>query len=164
MEFLYPLKHGSGTDGPSLAAAFATKSKMPDYATHLQRLTPGRLRGYLRGFIDLIFEHDGRWYVADYKSNHLGGQRSDYASDHLERTMLKHDYILQYHLYAVALVRFLRLRLPHYDPEEHFGGVYYLFLRGMTRDGKDGSGIYFDRPSAALLTELDRALTPEMMA
>lgn len=90
------------------------------------------LQGFLKGFIDLIFEHDGRYYVADYKSNFLGLEASDYWGDSLEKAMLEHAYDLQAWIYTLALDALLRTRLgENYQPEQHLGGVYYLFLRGM---------------------------------
>ncbi len=78
-----------------------------------------------------MFEWQGRWYLLDYKSNHLGMSPADYSRPALERAMAEHRYDLQYQLYSLALHRLLTLRLPGYDFEQHFGGVFYLFLRGM---------------------------------
>ena len=73
--------------------------------------------------------------------------------------MIEHDYILQYHLYAVALDAFLRLRLPGYTYEDHFGGVVYLFVRAVRPNADSADGIFFDRPDAAVIRELARAIT-----
>jgi exodeoxyribonuclease V beta subunit len=89
------------------------------------------LSGYLKGFIDLIFCHNGRYYVADYKSNHLGFSINDYTPAALNVAMADHQYDLQAWLYTVALDQLLRQRLPGYDPAQHLGGVYYFWLRGM---------------------------------
>ncbi|MCA6062974.1 exodeoxyribonuclease V subunit beta [Thalassolituus marinus] len=89
------------------------------------------LSGYLKGFIDLIFCHNGRYYVADYKSNHLGFSINDYTPAALIVAMADHQYDLQAWLYTVALDQLLRQRLPGYDPAQHLGGVYYFWLRGM---------------------------------
>ncbi|WP_430462237.1 exodeoxyribonuclease V subunit beta [Thalassolituus sp. LLYu03] len=89
------------------------------------------LSGYLKGFIDLIFCHDGRYYVADYKSNHLGFTLADYAPASLQNAMLDHSYDLQAWIYTLALDQLLKHRLPDYQPQQHLGGVYYFFLRGM---------------------------------
>ncbi|HUT79399.1 MAG TPA: PD-(D/E)XK nuclease family protein, partial [Polyangia bacterium] len=110
--------------------------------------------GWLRGFIDLVFEWQGRFYIVDYKSNRLGSRFSDYTRPALERAMEEHHYHLQYHLYAVAVDRFLRSRVPGYSHETGFGGVFYLFLRGM-RPGRD-EGIFAARPSARTIAALDR--------
>ncbi len=118
------------------------------------------VEGVLKGYIDLVFEHAGRFYLADYKSNWLGSRAADYAPEALRAAMAEHRYDLQYLVYTVALHRHLRLRLPDYDYERHFGGVYYLFLRGMAPTQGD-AGIYFDRPPAALVQALEVALCGE---
>jgi exodeoxyribonuclease V beta subunit len=108
------------------------------------------VQGMLKGFIDLVFEWQGRWYLLDYKSNHLGMSAADYSRPALERAMAEHRYDLQYQLYSLALHRLLTLRLPGYDFEQHFGGVFYLFLRGMPQ-----GGIFHTRPSRELVLGLD---------
>lgn len=109
------------------------------------------VQGMLKGFIDLVFEWQGRWYLLDYKSNHLGMNPADYSRPALEQAMAEHRYDLQYQLYSLALHRLLTLRLPGYDFEQHFGGVFYLFLRGMPQ-----GGIFHTRPSRELVLGLDR--------
>lgn len=109
------------------------------------------VQGMLKGFIDLVFEWQGRWYLLDYKSNHLGMSPADYSRPALEQAMAEHRYDLQYQLYSLALHRLLALRLPGYDFEQHFGGVFYLFLRGMPQ-----GGIFHTRPSRELVLGLDR--------
>ncbi|MFQ2245739.1 exodeoxyribonuclease V subunit beta [Aeromonas enteropelogenes] len=109
------------------------------------------VQGMLKGFIDLVFEWQGRWYLLDYKSNHLGMSPADYSRPALEQAMVDHRYDLQYQLYSLALHRLLSLRLPGYDFEQHFGGVFYLFLRGMPQ-----GGIFHTRPSRELVLGLDR--------
>ncbi|UCM45552.1 exodeoxyribonuclease V subunit beta [Aeromonas dhakensis] len=109
------------------------------------------VQGMLKGFIDLVFEWQGRWYLLDYKSNHLGMSLADYSRLALEQAMVEHRYDLQYQLYSLALHRLLTLRLPGYDFDQHFGGVFYLFLRGMPQ-----GGIFHTRPSRELVQGLDR--------
>ncbi|WP_323974888.1 exodeoxyribonuclease V subunit beta [Aeromonas hydrophila] len=108
------------------------------------------VQGMLKGFIDLVFEWQGRWYLLDYKSNHLGMSPADYSRSALEQAMAEHRYDLQYQLYSLALHRLLALRLPGYDFDQHFGGVFYLFLRGMPQ-----GGIFHTRPSRELVLGLD---------
>lgn len=110
--------------------------------------------GYLKGFIDLVFEHDGRFYIVDYKSNWLGGRTEDYGRARMAAVMAAEHYRLQYLLYTVALMRYLRLRLPAGNDRDCFGGVFYLFLRGMTPASPAGTGIWFDRPEPALVEAL----------
>jgi exodeoxyribonuclease V beta subunit len=115
----------------------------------------GRVQGMLNGFIDLILVHRGRYYLLDYKSNHLGNRYGDYGRERLQAAVREHPYDLQYLIYSVALHRYLQRRLPGYDYRRHFGGVYYLFLRGMGPERGD-SGIYRDRPPLELIEALDR--------
>ncbi|WP_330110190.1 exodeoxyribonuclease V subunit beta [Methylophaga thalassica] len=116
------------------------------------------LSGFMKGFIDLVFEHEGRFYIADYKSNWLGTQADNYRQAALDEAMVAHSYPLQYLIYSLALHRYLQTRLPDYDPKQHFGGVYYLFIRGMHPDWGQ-AGVYFERPSTALLEALDRCMS-----
>ena len=103
--------------------------------------------GYMKGFIDLVFRHEGRWYIVDWKSNWLGDGRDAYAPEQLAAAMRAHRYDLQLRIYAAALKRALALREPQLDWEESFGGVFYLFLRGMSPGS--AHGVYFSRPGAA---------------
>ena len=114
------------------------------------RLEFDTLRGFLKGFIDLTFEHEGRWYIADYKSNWLGPDASYYGGERLLQALAGEHYYLQYLIYLVALRRFLRQRLADFR-DDQLGGAFYLFLRGMPE-----AGVYFARPDDALLDALDR--------
>lgn len=118
-----------------------------------QPLTAKQMCGYLTGFIDLIctFPSAGtsRYYVMDYKTNAL----PDYGPDSLTHAMREHNYGLQYWIYTVVLHRYLQTRLPDYDYETHFGGVRYLFVRGMQPD-QAMSGVYQDRPDLERVEEL----------
>ena len=111
--------------------------------------------GYLRGFIDLVAGHDGVWYVLDYKSNWLGNRPHDYRPAGISKAMRDHRYPLQYLLYLVALSRYLAGRLPGYDYDQHVGGAFYLFLRGIDPAAGMHRGVYFDRPSRACIEALD---------
>ncbi|MCK5926151.1 MAG: PD-(D/E)XK nuclease family protein, partial [Methylococcales bacterium] len=91
-----------------------------------QPLYEKQLEGYLTGFIDLVCEYQGRYYVMDYKSNSL----DNYEPEALITAMHAHNYGLQYWLYSVVLHLYLQQRLHDYDYHQHFGGVRYLFVRG----------------------------------
>lgn len=125
-------------------------------------LTPAHLNGMLKGFIDLVVEHDGRYYVADYKSNWLGPVDANYTAQAMQEAVLDHRYELQYSLYLFALHRLLSARLPDYDYETHVGGAACIFLRGHAAPTY---GAHVERPPRALIEELERlfesALTPE---
>lgn len=114
-----------------------------------------RLRGLMKGYIDLVFRHQGRFYLADYKSNYLGAAAADYRQENLARAMAGHRYDLQYLIYCLALHRFLGRRLPGYNYDRDFGGVFYLFLRGMRPDLGHGSGVWHTLPPRALIEGLD---------
>lgn len=112
----------------------------------------------MRGFIDLLFRFKKRFYLVDWKSNWLGSQPADYGSEGMRRAMLQHNYYLQYHLYTLAADLFLEKRLPGYDYQTHFGGVFYIFLRGI--DSKDSSrGIFRDRPAAQTVVDLRKLIS-----
>ncbi|HOX55970.1 MAG TPA: exodeoxyribonuclease V subunit beta [Candidatus Paceibacterota bacterium] len=116
------------------------------------------VRGMLKGFIDLVFEFGGRFYVLDWKSNHLGNRVEDYAAAALADEVRRRHYCFQYQLYTAALDRYLRLRLPGYSYEKHFGGVYYLFLRGID-PARPGFGIHRDRLKESFVRKLNGLLT-----
>ncbi|SIT65750.1 DNA helicase/exodeoxyribonuclease V, beta subunit [Ectothiorhodosinus mongolicus] len=117
------------------------------------RLKPQALNGRLKGFIDLVFEHQGRYYIADYKSNYLGPDHRSYDHESMGRAMAKSRYDLQFVLYLLALHRLLKQRLPDYDYAKHMGGAVYVFLRGA---GEPGYGIYSECPPQILIDTLDR--------
>jgi exodeoxyribonuclease V beta subunit len=117
--------------------------------------------GMMTGFIDLVIEADGQYFVIDYKSNRLGTTPAAYHPEALQLAMASHHYYLQYLIYTVALHRYLRQRLPTYDYDTHFGGVVYIFLRGLIAGTE--SGIFRDRPSKALIEALDKLLDRDMM-
>ena len=125
----------------------------------------GVVRGYLTGSIDLLARlPDGRFLVADYKSNWLGDRRTersvpaDYRPERLMASMLDHHYVLQGLLYLAAAHRFLRWRLPGYDYDTHMAGAGYLFLRGMVGGGAGTTGIVTLTPEGALIEDLSRML------
>ena len=113
---------------------------------------PSLLNGMFKGFIDLTFEHQGRYYVADYKSNWLGADDSAYTEQAMTASILDNRYDLQYVLYLLALHRQLKARLPGYDYDQHMGGALYLFLRGTRSQGQ---GVFFTRPPRLLIESLD---------
>jgi exodeoxyribonuclease V beta subunit len=95
-------------------------------------LQASELHGMLMGFMDLVFEHNGRYWVLDYKSNALGQTDSAYDVTALQQAMADHRYDVQAALYALALHRLLKSRMgPRYDPDQHLGGAVYLFIRGI---------------------------------
>ncbi|MBI5895851.1 MAG: PD-(D/E)XK nuclease family protein, partial [Desulfobacterales bacterium] len=157
MEFYFPLQSITGEKLKQCfkemgGAFFEEIASRP-----LERLTFAPMEGFLKGYIDTLFEYNGRFYLLDWKSNHLGNAWADYASPRLAGAMAEEYYFLQYHLYALALDRLLRLRMPDYDYRRHFGGVFYLFLRGIRGAGHD-SGIYYSRPEVEMIDALRELL------
>ncbi|EPE2696031.1 exodeoxyribonuclease V subunit beta [Vibrio alginolyticus] len=150
MEFLLPIEVLSA---PALNRVIQRHDPLSAKAGDLGFQT---VQGMLKGFIDLVFEHQGKYYVLDWKSNHLGDDVTHYHGEALKSAMADHRYDLQYQIYALALHRFLRSRLANYDYEQHFGGVYYLFLRGM--DGQSDHGIFAAKPTLEFLQEMDRLI------
>ena len=112
-----------------------------------------RLNGMFKGFIDLVFEHQGRYYVVDYKSNWLGAEASAYTQQAMTAAVLEHRYDLQYVFYLLALHRQLRARLVDYDYDRHMGGALYWFIRGGEADS---GGLWHQRPPRELIEHLDR--------
>ncbi|SMC59612.1 DNA helicase/exodeoxyribonuclease V, beta subunit [Desulfocicer vacuolatum DSM 3385] len=119
-------------------------------------LKRNRLNGMVKGFMDLVFVFQEKYYVMDYKSNYLGEDNAHYTRQAMGDAMLAHRYDLQLVLYNLALHRLLKSRLPDYDYDIHVGGAVYLFLRGV--DGT-GNGVYGERPPRALVEKLDGMFT-----
>ncbi|CNH50892.1 exodeoxyribonuclease V subunit beta [Yersinia pekkanenii] len=113
-----------------------------------------QVRGMLKGFIDVVFCWQGKYYLLDYKSNWLGEDSSAYTYDAMAQAMAEHRYDLQYQLYTLALHRYLRHRLGNYDYQRDFGGVIYLFLRGVDKRHA-GNGIFSCRPEFGLIEGMD---------
>lgn len=129
------------------------------YLRSVERLSFGAWAGFLRGFIDLVYVHKNKLYGLDYKSNHLGDDYEDYSQTAMRHAMEHHHYLLQALLYAVAIHRYGRARLAGYTYQTHFGGMQYLFLRGM--HPKRRTGVFSFRPSEGLIESLSAALEGE---
>lgn len=155
LEFTYRLKK---VDPAGLSKVFKRCPDLPKpFLGNLERLRFDPVEGYMRGFIDLLFASGGRYFIVDWKSNWLGNRLADYNEAGMTAAMLDHNYFLQAHLYAMAADLFLGNRIPNYDYERHFGGVFYVFLRGV--DPKHPkSGIFAQRPTEKSI-EVLRELT-----
>lgn len=146
MEFHLPLREVHSDQLNQLLNRFYPKRQ---HHYHFEQL-----HGMLKGYIDLTFEYDGKFYVADYKSNHLGDSLEHYTPSALEQAMTEHDYQLQAILYTLALHRWLGIKVSDYQYETHIGGAYYLFLRGMSSQ-VPGAGVFHMLPDKALIVALD---------
>ena len=149
MEFHYTL------DDTSMAALREACTALGEPAL-VPFASSGHLRGRMTGKIDLIFEHDGRYRVLDYKSNYLGEHVEDYLPGALAVAMDAHHYRFQALLYTVALDRMLRQRLPGYTREQHLGEAIYLFVRAVGL-GAD-AGVWRHRFDDALIEAVDNVL------
>lgn len=156
MEFYLPIDH--------LLSAHRLQELTRHYdplSRHAPLLDFRQVQGMLKGFIDLVFCWQGRFYIVDYKSNWLGADQTAYTGEAISQSMASHHYDLQYQLYSLALHRYLQTRIADYRYTQHFGGVYYLFLRGMAT-GEKGSGVYFTRPEQAMVEALDQLFKGEL--
>ncbi|WAR43712.1 exodeoxyribonuclease V subunit beta [Methylomonas rapida] len=125
------------------------------------RLQANQIHGLLKGFIDLVFVHEDRYYVLDYKFNALGTNSDAYGDAALQNAMLNKRYDLQSMLYLLALHRLLKTRLgERYDYDSHIGGSIYLFLRGVDNAS---AGRVFYKPDKTLIEALDALFRGETM-
>ena len=155
LEFHFPVE---GLDRERLAARLVEHGYPHPFARPAQDGSGDPqppIHGFLRGYVDLVVEHAGRWYVLDYKSNWLGPAPGDYGPEALAEAIRAGGYPLQYLIYLVALHRYLATRLPGYDYERHIGGAFYLFMRGIDPAAGLRRGVYFDQPTAACLYAID---------
>jgi exodeoxyribonuclease V beta subunit len=153
-EFFFPLKR---ITSPRLAEVLVRHGIIPagtDPGAAAWALDFSPVKGMLMGFMDMVFEANGRFWLLDWKSNHLGNGLEEYRRENLGKVMTDNLYHLQYLLYTVALDRFLSLRVPGYRYSTHFGGVIYVFLRGVSAEQGEPYGFYRDLPPEALIREL----------
>ena len=153
MQFYFPLKIITAS---GIAKAFTSQMNLfgDNYSTEGLQFSP--VGGFMKGFIDMIFVHNHRYYVLDWKSNHLGSELNDYSDEKLQTAMTTEHYILQYHIYCLALDQYLKLHLPGYSYKNNFGGVFYLFLRGISIGSK--TGIFFSKPDSAVIENLAKMM------
>lgn len=122
----------------------------PEVPFHLRNFD--QLEGMMNGKIDLFFEHAGKYYILDWKSNFLGDRLEDYGQDEVWAAMDENNYHLQYHIYASAVCKYLKMRKADFNYETDFGGVFYLFLRGVRKDGN--FGVFFHKPEYGIIDQL----------
>ena len=135
LEFFYSLLFGTHNRAPESIKAMGG---------NIEFLSQLDLTGYMTGFIDLVFEYKGKFYILDWKTNHLGNAFDLYVPDLLKGEMQHAKYDIQYVVYTYALNSYLKQRLGNeYSYDKHFGGVFYTFVRGM-QAGKS-NGIFFDK-------------------
>jgi len=158
LEFFFPLRFITSDILRSYLRRWSDVYEAADLLQLCPALRFKPVQGMVRGFMDMVFEHDGRYYLIDWKSNHLGYRVEDYGQDALKEAMVKKLYPLQYLLYTVALNRYLSLRVKGYTYATHFGGVLYVFLRGVSPERGEEYGLFRDTPSVAMINELTECL------
>ncbi|MCP4022483.1 MAG: hypothetical protein GY729_11635, partial [Desulfobacteraceae bacterium] len=156
LEFLFSVERFNKSAVADLFKNYMPEQQAKTYAPKILQLSSQGFKGFIKGFIDLVFCHQDRWYIIDYKSNYLGNTYADYDLDAIHRAMAEHHYFLQYHIYLVALHRYLSIQLKNYDYQRDFGGVFYLFIRGMHPDFGSRYGVFFDRPDFTLVEKLSQ--------
>ncbi|MBN1105585.1 MAG: exodeoxyribonuclease V subunit beta [Deltaproteobacteria bacterium] len=158
LEFTFPLRR---TEPKALAGLFREHGGLGisrEFPERMERLEFSPSKGFMKGFMDLVFRFRGRFHLVDWKSNDLGPRVEDYDQKGLHAAMDRGFYILQYHIYVLALHRYLMLRIPEYRYETHFGTVFYIFLRGVEPERGPEFGIFRARPSEALIRGLEARL------
>ena len=164
MEFYFPLKMTSGTKLKEIFTNYGGNDTVCDFSRQLGKLAFFPAKGYMKGYIDMIFFSNGRYYLVDWKSNFLGNTMGDYNRKRLDKIMQKDYYILQYHLYTLALHQYLKTRMQGYGYEKDFGGVFYIFIKGVDPEYGPEFGIYRDKPGKSMIDKLGKALIPDYRA
>jgi exodeoxyribonuclease V beta subunit len=160
MEFYFPVNSIRPSMLSQIFKEHGNMELRPGFSDRLEKLTFAPSAGFMKGYIDMIFQHRGRFYLLDWKSNYLGPTIDSYDQTAIHKTMQEDYYILQSHIYTLALHLYLRLRKPDYRYEIDFGGVFYIFLRGVAATHGPQYGIFSDRPIPQLIDALGNALIP----
>ena len=158
MEFYFPLKTVTPKKIRKIFSDYGEINIPAEFPLHMERLSFSPSKGFMKGYIDMIFCYNEQFYLIDWKSNHLGNTIEDYKKGSIDRIMSEDLYILQYHIYLLALHQYLRIHLPEYSYESDFGGVLYMFIRGIDKNQGPEFGIYRDIPSPDLINALGREL------
>jgi len=158
LEFYFPLQAVTPKKLRKIFADHAGSEIPAEFPTRIGELNFSPARGFMKGFIDLVFQSQGRFFIVDWKSNFLGNRAEDYDRRRMTREMEDNFYLLQSNLYVLALHQYLKNRLPDYSYREHFGGAYYLFLRGVDPQKGKELGIWRDFPGEELVEALSKNL------
>ena len=161
LKFYFPLNVITPGRLKKVFDKFGRSGVMDNFPETIDRLRFSPVQGFMKGYIDLVFRCQDRFYILDWKSNYLGSQPENYGRENLISAMAANFYILQYHIYAIAMHKYLSARLPDYSYDKHFGGVFYIFLRGVNPRFGDQSGIFIDKPAIELIDELSKLLIAE---
>jgi exodeoxyribonuclease V beta subunit len=160
MEFYFPVNSVRPSILNQILNEYGNLELQPGFSAHIEKLTFAPSAGFMKGYIDMIFEHQGRFYLVDWKSNYLGPAIDCYDQTAILRIMQEEYYLLQSYIYTLALHLYLRLRQPNYCYETDFGGVFYIFLRGVAATHGPEYGIFRHRPTPQMIHALGKALIP----
>ncbi len=160
MSFYFPLQNLSRAVLKQIFIEFSDQEVLRGFPEKMERLTFSPVKGLMKGYLDVLFQHEGRYFIVDWKSNFLGATLETYQRNLLNEEMQKAFYVLQYHLYVLATHLHLQMKLPGYVYERDFGGAFYIFLRGIDATKGSGYGIFEDRPDIRLVDALGKALIP----
>ncbi len=158
LEFYFPLQGVTPKKLKKIFADHGGTEIRSRFSGRLEELNFSPARGFMKGFIDLVFQYQGRFFIVDWKSNFLGTRVEDYNQEKMAGEMEDNFYILQSNLYVLALHQYLKARLPNYDYRQHFGGIFYIFLRGVDPQKGKEFGVYRDLPEEELIEALSKNL------
>jgi exodeoxyribonuclease V beta subunit len=163
MEFYFPLNPITPQKLKKIFENHSDADILANFPRRIEKLSFSLAKGFMKGYIDLIIHAGGRYFLIDWKSNFLGSRLEDYDQAALFQTMNEDFYILQYHLYTLALHQYLQMRVPGYRYERDFGGVFYVFIRGVDPDQGSDFGIYKDLPTPEIIRALGSTLIPNFL-
>ncbi len=159
LEFYFPVKD---IDSKKLVSVFGQHNLFTgEYSQAMKQLAFSDINGFMHGYIDMVFQYDGLFYIIDWKSNLLGFSIDAYHRSKLSSAIISHYYFLQYTIYTVALHRYLsHLFGKSYSYEKNFGGVFYIFVRGVDATKGHEYGIFYDKPDAVLIEKINDFFNP----
>jgi exodeoxyribonuclease V beta subunit len=162
LEFYFPLQPITPQKLKKVFSGYGGTAIPTQFPNRVEELDFSPARGFMKGFIDLVFQFRERFYIVDWKSNFLGDRVEDYSCERMSREMEESFYLLQSNLYVLALHQYLKKRLPDYRYADHFGGVFYIFLRGVDPKAGDEFGIYRNLPGEDFVEALTWNLIGEV--
>jgi exodeoxyribonuclease V beta subunit len=155
LEFYFPLKALLPETMGRIIGKGDLDQGLPE---RIERLNFSPVRGFMKGFMDMVFRFEDRYYLVDWKSNFMGSRAEDYGAENLAKAIEVNFYSIQFICYTIALNQYLKLRAPRYNYDRHFGGVFYVFLRGVDPAKGTEFGIYRARPSRHMIEALSEEL------
>ena len=161
MAFYFPLQNLSRNILKQIFDDFSDQGLLMGFPEKMERLTFSPIKGLMKGYLDVLFQYEGRYFVVDWKSNFLGTTLENYQRELLNAEMQKTFYVLQYHLYVLATHLHLKMKMPGYVYERDFGGAFYMFLRGIDVSRGPEYGIFEDCPDIRMVDALGEALIPD---